>query len=80
MSVSQGDVTTACEAMVEEILGSSPAAERPAVARMLVDLGYPLRSEFRSEAEAEAFWAHIEPRPCMHNGYHRPGQCPEANA
>jgi hypothetical protein len=22
----------------------------------------------------------IVPRPCMHNGYHRPGQCPEANA
>jgi hypothetical protein len=22
----------------------------------------------------------ISPRPCMHNGYHQPGECPEANA
>lgn len=22
----------------------------------------------------------IEPRPCMHNGYHQPGQCPEAES
>lgn len=22
----------------------------------------------------------ITPRPCMHNGYHQPGECPEANA
>jgi hypothetical protein len=21
----------------------------------------------------------IRPRPCMHNGYHQPGRCPEAN-
>jgi hypothetical protein len=28
------------------------------------------------EPDAEA----IIPRPCMHKGYHQPGQCPEANA
>jgi hypothetical protein len=59
MPASQDDVTAACKSTVDEILGSFTATDRPGVARILVELGYPLRSEFRSEAEAEAFWAHV---------------------
>lgn len=43
----------------DEILGKVPSEHRPAVARYLVQQGEVLRSEFRSEAEAEAFWAHV---------------------
>jgi hypothetical protein len=43
----------------DEILGKVPPEHRPAVARYLVQQGEVLRSEFRSEAEAEAFWAHV---------------------
>lgn len=43
----------------DQILGATEVSLRPAVARYLVQQGEALRSEFRSEAEAEAFWAHV---------------------
>jgi hypothetical protein len=43
----------------DEILGFVTPEARPAVARYLVQQGEILRSEFRSEEEAEAFWAHV---------------------
>lgn len=43
----------------DEILGFVTPEARPEIARILVQLGEVLRSEFRSDAEAEAFWAHI---------------------
>jgi hypothetical protein len=43
----------------DQILASVPPEHRPTVARYLVQQGETLRSEFRSEEEAEAFWAHV---------------------
>lgn len=45
----------------DEILGAFLPVDRPEIARYLNNMmaGFNLRSEFRSEAEAEAFWAHI---------------------
>lgn len=43
----------------DQILASVPPEHRPTVARYLVAQGEVLRNEFRSEAEAEAFWAHV---------------------
>lgn len=43
----------------DQILGATEVSLRPAVARYLVQQGETLRSEFHSEAEAEAFWAHV---------------------
>lgn len=43
----------------DQILASVPPEHRPTVARYLVQQGEALRSEFRSDTEAEAFWAHV---------------------
>ena len=78
MPASQDEVTTACQSTVDEILGSFAASDRPGVARILVELGYPIRSEFRSEGEAEAFWAHVGEGPewCHVRGVACSDPCP----
>ena len=43
----------------DRIIGGFPPSSRPAVAQYLAQQGEVLRSEFRSQEEAEAFWAHV---------------------
>jgi hypothetical protein len=63
-----------------DILGHTLPENRPMVARLLVQQGELLRNEFRSEDEAEAFWAHVgedERTECSNLGEYGMAQVPD---